>query len=140
MGKTKVRLFIIDDDEINNFILIRLIKEKKITVSCSAALNGLKGLRKLQKWHEAGSSDYPDIILLDIDMPVMDGFEFLNQYEEKLYLMHPNVQLYMVSSSIRAEDRTKAKSYASVSNFISKPLHIETLGEIIKQFQLTMHV
>lgn len=140
MGKNKVRLFIIDDDEINNFILIRLIKEKKIPVACSAALNGLKGLKKLQQWHDAGSNDYPDIILLDIDMPILDGFEFLDLYQERLYPEHLNVHLYMVSSSIRAEDRTKAKSYVSVSNFISKPLHIETLSEIIKQFQLTMHV
>jgi CheY-like chemotaxis protein len=137
MSKNKLRLFIIDDDEVNNFILVRLIKEKQIPVTCDAALNGLKGLKKLLQWHEQGSNNYPDIILLDIDMPVLDGFEFLDRYQEELYPLHRNVHLYMVSSSIRAVDRARAKSYESVSNFISKPLKIEVLDEIIKQFMLT---
>ena len=66
----------------------------------------------------------------------MNGFEFLDQYERLLFPYHKEVQLYMVSSSIRAEDKTKAKSYASVNNFISKPLEIEALEEIIRRYEL----
>lgn len=128
---------LIDDDEINNFIFIKLIKEAGIRASCTTSTNGQKALRKLKKWHHEGGKHYPDLILLDLDMPVMDGFEFLEEYEKQLYPSHQHVQLYMLSSSIRSEDRSRARSYASVSNFISKPLPIPALQEILVQYQLT---
>ncbi|MEZ4830264.1 MAG: response regulator [Bacteroidia bacterium] len=128
---------IIDDDEVNNFILIRLIKETGLSVICTSALNGQKAIKKLERWHKKGGIDFPDIILLDLEMPVMDGFSFLDLYEKSFYPHYPLVQLYMVSSSIRTEDRSRAKSYPSVSNFISKPLPIIALKEIIQQYRMT---
>ena len=124
-------MLLIDDDEINNFILLRLIKEAGIPISCSSINNGKKGLKKLLRWDERDDPQYPDIILLDLDMPVMDGFAFLDEYEKELFAKHPNVHLYMVSSSIRVEDRARARSYASVSNFISKPVSFPIIEEII---------
>lgn len=140
MGKNKLRLMIIDDDEINNFILIRLIKETGVSIICNSALNGQKALKKLERWHRNEGIDFPDIILLDLEMPVMDGFAFLERYEKQFLNYYPHVQLYMVSSSIRTEDRSRAKSFVSVSNFISKPLPITALMEIIDQYKLTATV
>ncbi|MEL6592390.1 MAG: response regulator [Bacteroidota bacterium] len=133
MAKTKPRLLIIDDDEVNNFILLRLIREEKINVSCAAVSNGKRGLKRLLNLHDKKDNGFPDVILLDLDMPGMDGFEFLDEYEKELYPHHPEVQLYMVSSSIRTEDRTRAKSYASVSNFISKPISVMAIKQFVAQ-------
>lgn len=133
MQKRKLRLLLIDDDEVNNFILLRRIKETGIPVSCSSVNNGKKGIKKLQTWDQRNDPQYPDIILLDLDMPVMDGFAFLDLYQESLYHKHPDVSLYMVSSSIRVEDRLKAKSYQAVSTFISKPISFPVIEEIINQ-------
>ena len=138
MAKRKLRMLLIDDDEINNFILIRLIKEAGIPISCSSVSNGKKGLSKLVRWNQRNDPQYPDIILLDLDMPIMDGFEFLDKYEKELFQKHPNVHLYMVSSSIRAEDRARAKSYESVSNFISKPISFPIVEEIISHRMMSI--
>lgn len=139
MAKKKLRLFIIDDDEVNNFILIRLIKEEKIPVSSSSALNGKKALNKLTKCAEKNIDNYPDIILLDIDMPIMNGFEFLDVYEKTLYPRFPEVALYMVSSSIRSEDKLKSQGYESVTSFISKPMPLDTIKTIVSQYQWDRH-
>lgn len=128
---------IIDDDEVNNFIMIRLIKETELSVICTSALNGQKAIKKLERFHRNGGIDFPDIILVDLEMPVMDGFDFLRRYEELFFAHYPHIQIYMVSSSIRSEDRSRAKSFMSVSNFISKPLPIAALAEIISQYRLT---
>ncbi|MEL6673871.1 MAG: response regulator [Bacteroidota bacterium] len=131
MGKTKMRLLLIDDDEVNNYLFIKKAKEQKLAVSCSTASNGKKALRKLAKIVETNVYDFPDIILVDIQMPVMGGFEFLDHYQELYMKDYPNTIVFMVSGSIKTEDRTRAKSYASVSNYITKPFNMEALREII---------
>lgn len=126
-------MLLIDDDEVNNFILLKQIKEMGIPVSCSSINNGQKALKKLRIWDQRNDPQYPDIILLDSEMPVMDGFSFLDMYQDDLYHKHPDIALYMVSSSIRVEDRLKAKSYKAVSTFISKPISFPVIEEIINQ-------
>ena len=59
MAKYKRRLLIIDDDEINNFILVRMIKKKKIPIACKTALNGKKGLKNLQNGIRKGVTTFP---------------------------------------------------------------------------------
>lgn len=127
---------IIDDDEVNNFLFPRQIKEAGIQVRCVTCTNGKRALTKLYKWDREGGKQYPNIILLDLAMPVMDGFRFLDKYEEELAGRHPDTEIYMLSNSIDVDDRNRSKSYSSVSNFISKPLPIPALQEIIMQHQL----
>lgn len=137
MTRSKLRLLIIDDDEINNFLLVRLIKERKLPASAQAVTDGKKGLRKLERLDEEGSRQYPDIILLDVDMPELNGFEFLAKYEESLAARHPETQIYLVHHTIKPEDRLTAKTYESVSNFVCKPFSAVAIEEIIHQYSLT---
>lgn len=138
MAKRKLRLLIIDDDEVNNFVLIRKIKETKLPISCSAIVNGKKAIKKLRDWDRRNDLNYPDIILLDLNMPVLDGFAFLDLYEAELSEKHPEVQLFMVSASERMEDRSRARAYQSVSNFVSKPVSFPILEEIIHQARMNI--
>ncbi len=133
----KVKLLIIDDDDINNFILIKMIQESGIRASCKSVLNGESGLKLLKKLDKKGELSYPDIIFLDLNMPSMSGFDFLNLYEEELYERHKGTLIFMLSASLKAEDKAKAKTYASITNFISKPISLILIKEILDQFLLT---
>lgn len=117
--------------------MIKMIQESGIKASCKTALNGETGLKLLHKLDSRKGQSYPDIILLDLDMPIMNGFEFLNEYEKTFFPNHPNTSIYMLSSSILAEDRTKAKMFPSVSNFISKPISLTLIKEILNQLMIS---
>ena len=73
---------------------------------------------------------FPHLMLIDINMPVLNGWEFLEAYE-KLGVPQ-KVDMYMLSSSVYENDIEKAKTYTKVKGFISKPLSIERLTELLK--------
>jgi CheY-like chemotaxis protein len=88
-------------------------------------------MQGLQQRLDAKSS-MPDLILLDINMPVMDGWQFI----ESFLVMKPQIQkeitIYVVSSSIAPSDKDKAYSYTAIAGFISKPLDVETLQKLLQ--------
>jgi CheY-like chemotaxis protein len=102
-------------------------------VSTTTSLHGRKAMKKLERIVEKGGYEFPDVILLDIDMPVMNGFEFLAAYQEAFHDEFPNTLICMLSASIRPEDKLRAKEYSFVSHFIRKPLSIESFQLILTQ-------
>src|SRR5690606_15083894 len=73
---------------------------------------------------------FPDLILVDINMPILNGWEFIEAYQ-KLSITY-KVDVYMLSSSVYENDIERAKTYKSIKGFISKPLSIERLTELLK--------
>ena len=124
-------ILLIDDDDVANFIYSRIIANSAIAnniktyQSAQAALNYLKEC-------EEGNFSPPEIIFLDINMPVMSGWDFLEKYDSFSNLIKENTRIYMLSSSVYQEDLDKAKSYAEVEDYIIKPLTKEKLMEIRK--------
>ncbi len=74
----------------------------------------------------------PQIILLDIEMPIMDGWDFLN---EIALLNTQNTTIYIVSSSISHEDKEKAKAFPKIKGFFSKPITVDTILQITEAFK-----
>ncbi|HKG05366.1 MAG TPA: response regulator [Pedobacter sp.] len=130
MTDIKINLLVIDDDEINVFIIKKIASKTGYTVNMTSKSNGQLGIDYLNGLKE-NSEQFPQLILVDINMPLMNGWEFLEAYE-KLY-MPANTHVYMVSSSVYENDIEKAKSYKAVSGFISKPLSLERLTELLRQ-------
>lgn len=125
------RILLIDDDTVNNYIVISTLKRCGISIPVKVCLNGAEGISYLKQVIEQDISSFPDIILLDINMPVMDGWEFLEAYEQ---LIHPHAGtslIYMVSSSVYNDDIQRSKQYRSVKNFISKPLSREKMTHLL---------
>lgn len=132
MNKLK-NILLVDDDEITNYINSDLIESCGITEKISIALNGKEALDYIMKAHEAKDSTYvvPDLILLDINMPVMNGFQFLENYN---YLQNDNKFssiVTMLTTSLIKDEVSRALSMDNiVKGYIEKPLTKEVVMQI----------
>ena len=122
---TYYSIILVDDDPINNLINKRLITKLDISdtveeyLDAEKAIERIKGLKKKDKV----------LILLDINMPVMNGWDFLNFYTEKF--SDRDDIIVMLSSSIEAQDRQRAFGYDVVDGFLEKPLTPEKMKSIL---------
>lgn len=127
-----MNVIFIDDDEDLNYL------QEKICAQSSRVSNYFIATSAHQTLDYLSNTNIPpDIIFVDINMPVMNGFEFIEVYEKEYASRFPDTQLYVVSSSIRAQDRKKALDYESVQDFLEKPLTKEKLEDIFYQYAKT---
>jgi len=127
-----VSVLLIDDDEINNFISIKLIKKALLNTEITACLNGKLAIDQLTEIQQKDPSKMPDYILLDINMPVMNGWEFLDEFKRLNIDPLGKSRIYIISSSVFSNDINRAKSYPLVKDFISKPLNVEKIKELFE--------
>jgi CheY-like chemotaxis protein len=127
-----VSILLVDDDEINNFISIKLIKKALLNTEITACLNGKFAIDQLLEISHKDPTKLPDYILLDINMPIMNGWEFLEEYEKFKIDPERKTKIFIISSSVFSNDISKAKSYPLVKDFISKPLNVEKITELFQ--------
>lgn len=114
-------VLLIDDDDVNNFINARILKKLSITEDIKVCPNGEEGLRHLH--HLAShSEEFPDLILLDINMPVMDGFEFLDRFSS-LDFKEKRPVVIMLTTSSNEKDLHQLNQYPHVAGYLNKPLN-----------------
>jgi CheY-like chemotaxis protein len=132
VGLKKINaVFLIDDDAINNYINARLIKRLEIADDLIVSLNGREALNYLSE-RVANSGDCPSLILLDINMPVMDGFEFVNSFKSLGGFDNKDeVVIYMLTTSENVKDIEKARKYPEISGLLNKPLTEEKIRKIV---------
>ncbi|MEJ5964409.1 response regulator [Pedobacter immunditicola] len=125
----KINLLVIDDDDINIFIIKKIVEKTGFAVNMVAKTNGQLAIDYLDEI--AGNPEqFPHLILVDINMPVLNGWEFIEAYEKMN--IRKAVDMYMLSSSVYENDIEKAKTYKVVKGFISKPLSIDRLIELFR--------
>jgi CheY-like chemotaxis protein len=121
---------IIDDDKIFTYVLA---KQMKVVDFCENLLvfhNGLEAVKYLKPILESPEV-LPDVILLDLNMPIMDGWQFLDEFVK--FKVTKKITVYIVSSSIDVADHAKAATYKAISNFYIKPISRENLEEILAE-------
>lgn len=129
MTDSKINLLVIDDDEINIFIIKKIVAKTGYNVEMVSKNNGQLAIDYLTEVANNGSN-FPHLMLIDINMPILNGWEFLEAYQK---LNSPQKSdMYMLSSSVYENDIEKAKTYKSIKGFISKPLSIERLTELLR--------
>lgn len=129
MTKEPIQILIIDDDEINNFIAAKLIDKIPAKAKVNTCLNGLEGINYI-KSKLSNQAEFPDIIFLDINMPIMNGWEFLEKYELIKKEVKKTVTINMLSSSVYNADINKADTYGTVKKFMSKPLTVDKIKDL----------
>jgi CheY-like chemotaxis protein len=125
-----VSVLLVDDDEINNFISIKLIKKALLNTEIMACLNGKFAIDQLVDIQRRDPEKMPDYILLDINMPIMNGWEFLDEYKRLNIDPVGKCKIFIISSSVFSNDINKARSYPLVKDFISKPLNVDKIKEL----------
>ena len=121
------KVLLVDDDKVVNFINRLTIGDHSADCEVAEAHDGQQAIE-----HLMAEEACPDVILLDINMPGMDGFEFLNEYEKRGKCCY-NSKIYVLTSSPRDEDREKAMANRLVKGFFDKPLSPEHIQLMFSQ-------
>ncbi len=128
LSNREIRVLLVDDSEATNYIHRVLLKDIDTVKDIQLALNGEEALKIIDK----GSR--PNLILLDINMPVMDGIQFLESYSKLDEETKKGTVVIMLTTSLLESDRKKAFSYREVNDFMNKPLTEDSLQSILSRF------
>jgi len=127
---TEKAIWVIDDDAIYQIIINKIIERSKMFTIITSFKNGKEAMDTLQNAVNSTREDtqvLPDVILLDINMPVMDGWEFMEKMSLIKSKIKKDITVYIVSSSIATEDKNKSKTYSDILGYLSKPVTINDL-------------
>ncbi|AXG75148.1 response regulator [Flavobacterium arcticum] len=121
-------LYVIDDDKIYHFLFKNLLKQNGIDVTTKFFGDGAEAIEYIQS---NNNEQLPDLILLDVNMPIMDGWQFLEEYSKLTTSLSKTSIVYMISSSNSEVDMNKAKEFNDiVKDYYLKPICKEDLDKI----------
>lgn len=119
MPQQNFNIFLVDDDHIYQFTAKKTLESMGLTEQVSIFPDGEKAIGFI-KQHLANPGKLPDIIFLDINMPVMDGWQFVDEFQQLTF--PKKIAIYMVSSSVDEGDMMRSKQYKVVDDYIIKPV------------------
>ncbi|MGZ0015512.1 response regulator [Yeosuana sp. AK3] len=125
-------ILLIDDNKIDSYITRHLLLKNKIGENFIILSSAIEALRYLDSIHN-DQKQIPDCIFLDIRMPEMDGFEFLDEYKLLPDTIKNKCDIFILSSSIDQRDIDRAARYSYVKRFLMKPLNINILKTHIQE-------
>lgn len=137
------KVFCIDDDPVTLVLSDIVIKKSGFAKEVITAKNGKEGLDWFSAYFSKSNTtpkpSNPEVIFLDINMPVMNGWDFLEGYLMKYAGRIPETKVVIVSSTVNPEDFLKANRYDIVIDFINKPLTPEGLKELMENKELVAY-
>lgn len=134
MEKKLNSILLIDDDEPTNFLNKRILENMDCARKVQVIQKAPEALAYLEKIADNDATLFPDIIFLDINMPAMDGWEFLEAIKSTIDKKEKPVTLVMLTTSLNPEDEQKAKNSDYITAFKSKPLSHEMVKDILAQY------
>lgn len=123
------KLVLIDDEPIFHKIVQMTIKNSELSRKATYAIDGELVLDYLEE-NKLDSKSLPDYIFVDLYMPVFDGWDFLNRFQNIYQSLKKNIKIFIVTSSIDPSDIKRSKLYPFTTTFISKPVMKDVFDEI----------
>ncbi len=131
MDETKLHIVLIDDDRFQALSLKKIIDDTGLAAEVAHFGNGQEALAYITELTQLGS-ELPDIIFLDINMPVMGAWKFLDAYTRLKRKLYKPVAVYLVTSSTDGLDMGKSRHYDTVKGYIVKPVNKDKVYQVLK--------
>ena len=129
MSSGGINVLIVDDNDVDILISKKNLEMSGLASRIDVAKNGREALSFLE---DSQINEMPDVILLDINMPVMDGWAFMNSIDVFTLAQKGQPRIFMVSSSLNLSDNDKAAKNPMISGFITKPFNQEKLRDVLQ--------
>ena len=123
---------IIDDDEIFRFILEKQIKNQNLAENIMCFENGREAIDYI-KTNRLENDSLPDVIFLDINMPTMDGWDFVTEYNEVKKQLIKDATVFMISSSVDDRDIRRANDSGIITEYVTKPVDKQQIHDLMKK-------
>jgi CheY-like chemotaxis protein len=127
-------ILLVDDDHATNHYHEIILEDWEISENICAVSSGQEALDFLLK----NPQDKPTLIMLDVNMPIMNGFEFLEQYEQLPEEQKASFVIFMLTSSLHAKDVERASQFQSVNGYCEKPMTKEMMDTIVEKIKNSM--
>lgn len=133
MNKKLKCVLLIDDEPITNHLHKKILSIADVAENVIVALNGEEALEIIHNAHINSENNYPkpELIFLDINMPRMNGWEFITEYQKREKCSNYNHVIIMLTASLNYEDALKASTFPSITAFRNKPLNVEMVKKIV---------
>lgn len=127
----------VDDDPITLMLCKKVIIKAEFAQNIITAENGKLALALLEDIKSSGSEDFPQLVFLDLNMPVMNGWDFLDEFVKNAP-QYNHTKVIILSSTIDPTDHQRAEKYEVVSRFMPKPITVEMLNELKSELKLNL--
>ncbi len=121
-------ILLIDDDEPTNFLNQMTLEQANCTEHIQVVQSGQQALDFLV------NNPHPDLIFLDINMPAMDGWEFLEKYRQLPAGQKASIVMIMLTTSLNPDDASRAQTIPEIDGFENKPLRADRLKEVLRTY------
>lgn len=135
MSKAVV-ICIVDDDDVYQYTVTRALKSDSLAKKILVFSDGEEALDFLTD-NIANKPILPDVIFLDVNMPIMDGWQFLEEYVKIKPRVGKQITIYMVTSSVDPVDVDRAKKFSEISDYLVKPIQPDQIRELVAALDKT---
>jgi CheY-like chemotaxis protein len=130
MSKKGNVILLVDDDEAVNYFNKKLIDKSELDGTIMSLYNGAEAIREVMTLNNTLDDDDLVVVFLDINMPILNGWGFLENFNTIKYALNFKTEIYLLTSSVNPDEKKKAEENSLVKQYISKPLTVEKLNEI----------
>lgn len=124
------KLVFIDDDPIDHFLMKHILRGKNYFDTTTYTIYGSLVLDYIEE-HKSDPEKLPDMIFVDLNMPLFSGWDFLKRMEQMQHEISKDIPVFVISSSVRPDDKATSSKYSFVQEFISKPVNSEEIERIV---------